>query len=148
MSTGVQAVKYLNRAVLIVLAVALAMGGCHLRPSAPETRAIYFLDKMIREPAAIEDLRAVMWLADDQLPDSVMADLPTRTSIRYLRARHRQGASIDLSGTIRSSPAPDRRSVRVTVREAGAGKLVEPVQLDVELEKRNDEWRVTRLRTD
>jgi hypothetical protein len=138
-----------SRRAGVMMIVLAGLAGCQLlRPSAPESRAVYFVEKMVREPAAVDDLRAVMWLADDQLPDSFVADLSTRTAMLYLRTRHRQGASLDFSSTVRSSPTTSRKMVRVTVRESGAGKLAEPVQFDVSLEKRDTEWRVTRLHTD
>lgn len=133
----------------VMLIVLAGLAGCHLlRPSAPESRATYFVEKMVREPAAIDDLRAVMWLTGDQLPESFVTDLPTRTALIYLRTRHRQGVTLDFSSAIRSTPAPDRRTVRVTVRDRGAGKLAEPVLFDIDLEKRDTEWRVTRLTTE
>lgn len=133
----------------VTLIVLAGLAGCHLlRPSAPESRAVYFIEKMVREPAALDDLRAVMWLAENQLPDSFVADLSTRTAMTYLRTRHRLGASLDFSSTVRSKPTPTRRTVRVTVRDPGAGKLAEPVLFDVDLEKRDTEWRAIRLHTD
>ena len=135
-----------RRTGVTLIAVA-GLAGCHLRPSAPESRATYFVEKMVREPAAADDLRAVVWLADGQQPEALVADLPTRTAMTYLRTRHRLGASLDFGSSVRASSGAARKTVQVTVREPGA-KLVDPVQFEVELEKRDSEWRVTRLYTD
>jgi hypothetical protein len=133
----------------VTLIVLAGLAGCHLlRPSAPESRAIYFVEKMVREPTATDDLRAVMWLADDQLPDSFVTDLPTRTALTYLRTRHRLGASLKFSSTVRLSPTATRKTVRVTVRDPGAGKSADAVLFDIGLEKRGTEWRAIRLQTE
>jgi len=135
--------------LLVALLCGIAVGACNFRPSAPESRAEYFVEKLVREPQAVEDLRSVARLAEGESPDTLAGDLPTRTALIYLRARQRLGAKLGLhvAGTLR--PAPDRRVVSVVVSE-GTAVLNEgsAVRFQVELQKLEDAWLVTRLRSD
>lgn len=129
-------------------AATLAAGGCDARPSAPETRAEYFVRKMVREPQALEDLRAVALLPESGRPDELIADLPAHTAVTYLRARARLGAELGfhVAGTLQ--PAVDERRVDVVVSE-GLGLGATPtVRFSVELRRVGGDWRVARLRAD
>lgn len=130
---------------IAAIACLLVFTACPLRPSAPESRAEYFVKKLLFEPQAHDDLRAVAWLADGQEPESLLIDLPSRAAIAYLRARVR----LDIDLRVRASDAggddDERRPVQVLVTE-GTGS--EPVRFIVQLEKREQEWRVTGLRGD
>lgn len=135
----------------IVLAGLLCMtigAGCSLRPSAPENRAAYFIEKLIHEPGAIDDLRAVAIFPDDRGPESFLAVLPARTALLYLRARARLGADLNIRSSHAAAPAPDRRRVTVSVSEGPAIGVVEPVRFQVELARRDDQWMVTGLTAD
>lgn len=136
--------------VLVVIACLLGLAACTLqRPSAPESRAEYFVKKFIFEPQAAEDLRAVAWLGESQDPEALIGDLPTRTSVAYLRVRARLDIELGVRVAGSSAPAADRKLVQVHVTEGGrGGSAVEPVRLEVQLEKREQEWRVTGLRAD
>lgn len=130
------------------IAAAVAAGGCDVRPSAPESRAEYFVRKLVREPQALADLRAVAALPESGAPDDLLADLPTRTALTYLRARARLGADlgVHVAGTV--TPAPDERRVEVVVSEGLAIGARPTVRFSVELRRTGDDWRVVRLRAD
>ncbi len=149
MDTGRHGAARRTGRVLVGLLCGVVLGACDFRPSAPESRAEYFVEKLIHEPQAVEDLRSVARLAEDASPDSLANDLPTRTALTYLRARQRLGTKFGLhvAGTLR--PAPETRVVNVVVSE-GAAVLNEgvAVHFQVELQKQGDAWLVTRLRSD
>ncbi len=127
----------------------LAIGaGCSLRPSAPETRAVYFIEKLIHEPGALDDLRAVAVFPDDRGPESFLDTLPVRTALLYLRARARLGADLKIRSSHAAAPGPDRRRVTVGVSEGAAIGIAEPVRFQVELARRDDQWMVTGLSAD
>ncbi len=135
--------------VLAGLLCGVALGACDSRPSAPESRAEYFVEKLIHDPQPGDEVRSMARLAEGDSPDSLAKDLPTRNALTYLRARQRLGAKFGLhvSGTQR--PAPASRVVSVVVSE-GAAVLNEgaAVRFQVELQKQEDAWLVTRLRSD
>jgi hypothetical protein len=134
---------------LVGLLCSVALGACDFRPSAPESRAQYFVEKLVREPQAVDDLRGVARLAEGESPDVFATDLPTRTALTYLRARQRLGAQLGfhVAGTRR--PSADNRVVSVVVSE-GLAALNEgmAVRFQVELQKQEDVWLVTRLHSD
>ena len=133
---------------LVAAVVAAAAGGCDFRPSAPETRAEYFVEKLVREPQALEDLRAVSDLPETGAPDDLLADLPTHTAVMYLRARAQFDAELGfhVAGTAR--PASDVRRVDVVVSEGIAVANRQAVRFNVELKKIGEDWRVVRVRAD
>jgi hypothetical protein len=135
--------------LLVGLLCGIAAVACDLRPSAPENRAEYFVEKLIREPQAVEELRSVARLAEGESPDALANDLPTRTALTYLRARHHLGAKFGLRVAGSQRPATDSRVVSVVVSE-GTAVLNEgaAVRFQVELQKQEDAWLVTRLRSD
>ena len=135
--------------LLVGLLCGIAAGACDFRPSAPESRAEYFVEKLIREPQAVDELRGIARLAEGESPDSLAHDLPTRTALTYLRARQRLGAKFGLHVAGTERPAPEKRVVDVVVSE-GAVVLNEgaAVRFRVELQKQEDAWLVTRLRSD
>jgi hypothetical protein len=149
MNAGRQGVARCAGRLLVGLLCGIATGACDFRPSAPESRAEYFVEKLIREPQASDDLRSVARLAEGESPDALANDLPTRTALTYLRARQRLAAKLGfhVAGTRR--PAPDSRVVTVVVSEGvaalGNGTAV---RFQVELQKQEDAWLVTRLRSD
>jgi hypothetical protein len=149
MNTGRHGVARRTGRVLVGLLCGIAAAACDFRPSAPESRAEYFVEKLIHEPQAVEELRGVARLAQDESPDSLANDLPTRTALTYLRARQRLGAKFGLHVAGTQRPAPDNRVVNVVVSE-GAAVLNEgtAVRFQVELQKQEDAWLVTRLRSD
>jgi len=134
---------------LVVAMVAAAIGGCGLlRPSAPESRAEYFIKKLVLEPRAHSDLRAVAVLAESAVPDDLLADVPTRTAVTYLRARTRFDADLGFHVAGSARPAADERRVEVVVSEGLAVGPRQTVRFSVELKKVGDDWRVVRLRAD
>jgi len=140
-------VRRCSRWVAVAACLAV-LSGCNLRPSAPESRAVYFLEKFIQEPQSVDDLNAVTWLADGQAPDSLIADVPTRTAIIYLRARSRLGASLGIRAVGKDAASAATQVVQVTVSEGGVIGGVNPVRFDITLERRETEWRVLRLHAD
>ena len=149
MDAGRHGVARCTGRLLVGLLCGIAAGACDFRPSAPESRAEYFVEKLIREPQAVEELRSVARLAEGESPDALANDLPTRTALTYLRARQRLGAKFGLHVAGTQRPAPDNRVVNVVVSE-GAAVLNEgaAVRFQVELQKQEDAWLVTRLRSD
>jgi hypothetical protein len=149
MDAGRQGVARRAGRLLVGLLCGITAGACDFRPSAPESRAEYFVEKLIREPQAVEDLRSVARLAEGESPEALASDLPTRTALTYLRARQRLGVKhgFHVAGTRR--PAPDSRVVNVVVSE-GLAALNEGtgVRFQVELQKQDDAWLVTRLHSD
>jgi hypothetical protein len=149
MNAGRHGVARCTGWVLVGLLCGAAPAACNTRPSAPESRAEYFVEKLIREPQAVEELRSVARLAEGESPDALANDLPTRTALVYLRARQRLGAKLGfhVAGTRR--PAPDSRVVSVVVSE-GVAALNEgaAVRFQVELQKQEGAWLITRLRSD
>ncbi len=135
--------------LLVGLLCGIAAAACDFRPSAPESRAEYFVEKLIREPQAVDDLRSMARLAEGESPDALANDLPTRTTLAYLRARQRLGAKFGLHVAGTQRPAADSRVVSVVVSE-GTAVLNEnaAVRFQVELQKQEDAWLVTRLRSD
>lgn len=135
--------------LLVGLLCGMAAGACDFRPSAPESRAEYFVEKLIREPLPEEELRGVARLAEGESPDTLAHDLPTRSALAYLRARQRFDAKFGLHVAGTQRPTPDKRVVSVVVSE-GAAVLNErtAVHFQVELQKQEDAWLVTRLRSD
>ena len=125
----------------------LVIAGCSLRPTTPQNRAEYFVDKFIRAPQDTDDLHTVAWLAEGQTPDMLIGDLPTRTAVAYLRARARSGVALGVHATGVTTLAPERRRVQLDVTEPAAAGAP-PVRLETELEQRDHEWRVVRLRAD
>lgn len=125
-----------------------ATGGCPQRPTAPESRAAYFIEKLIHEPQAVEDLRAVAIFPDERGPEAFLDDLPVRTALSYLRARARLGAELGIHTGGASAAGANRRRVVVSVSEGLALGATEAVRFQVELSRRDDEWMVTRLTAD
>lgn len=129
---------------LVAVACLLGLMACTLRPSAPENRAEYFVKKLIFEPDATDDLRAVAWLGEDQAPETLLADLPTRAAFTYLRARARLGFKPRVHATAGATGSSGRMPAQVLVTETVAA--AEPVGFTVQLEQRDEEWRVTAVR--
>lgn len=135
-----------RRALVGVIGL-LVVAGCPFRPTAPQSRAEYFIDKLIHAPQDTDDLRAVVWLTEGQNPEMLISDLPTRTAVTYLRTRVRSGAALGVHVAGVTTLAADRQRVQLDVTEAGAAGS-EPVRFEAELEKRDQEWRVIRLHAD
>lgn len=128
---------------------AAAVGGCGLlRPSAPESRAEYFVKKLVLEPQALDDLRAVAVVPESAAPEDLLADVPTRTAITYLRARTQFDADLGFHVAGSARPAADERRVEVVVSEGVAVGARQTVRFSVELKKVGDDWRVVRLHAD
>lgn len=149
MDAGAQAVARWSGWVLAALLCGLVLAACDQRPSSPESRAQYFVEKMIRAPEALDDLRGVARLAEGESPDAFASDLPTRAALTYLRARQRFDApfGFHVAGTRRT--ATDVRVVTVVVSEGVAAlDAGASVRFQVELQKQAGAWLVTRLRSD
>lgn len=134
--------------LVAAVVAAAAAAGCDLRPSAPESRAEYFVEKLVLEPQALDDLRAVAVLPESGQPDDLLADVATAAAITYLRARTQFDADLGfhVAGTAR--PADDERRVEVVVSDGIAVGARQTVRFNVELKKIGDDWRVVRLRAD
>src|SRR4030067_633357 len=149
MDAGRQGVARCAGRLLVGLLGGIVVVACDFRPSAPESRAEYFVEKLIREPQAVEELRSVARLAEGEPPAAPANDLPPRTTLTSLRARQRLGAKFGLHVAGTQRPTPDNRAVTVVVSE-GTAVLNEgtAVRFQVELQKQEDAWLVTRLRSD
>lgn len=129
--------------------LAAAVGGCDLlRPSAPESRAEYFVRKLVLEPQALDDLRAVAVLPASAAPDALLADVSTRTAVTYLRARTQFDGRLRFNVAGSATPAPDERRVEVVVTEGIAVGTRQTVRFSVDLRRIDGDWRVARLRAD
>lgn len=126
-----------------------ALSACDIRPSAPETRASYFVEKLIVEPQNETDLRGVTRLRENQSPETLVKDLPTRTAVSYLRARHRLGAELGFHVAGTNRLANGSKVVNVVVNEGTAtvGKEA-AVRFQVELQNQNRQWIVVHLQSD
>lgn len=135
--------------MLIALSWLGAVGACDLRPSAPESRASYFLEKLIAEPQNETDLRSVTRLSENQNPETLMRDLQTRTAVSYLRARHRLGAKLDfqIAATQRRTNGVRIVDVQVSEGPATLGRQA-TVRFQVELHNQNRQWIVVHLQSD
>jgi len=131
--------------VVVAISVAVFAGACFHRPTGPETRATYFVEKMVKEPQAIEDLRAVAEFSGARGVDSFLDSLPTKTAVGYLRSRVRFGSDLKFHATRTGTPSPDRRLITVSVSEGMAIGATPAIQLQVELRLRDNEWKVTAL---
>ena len=140
--------RYAGR-LLVGLLCGISASACNFRPSAPESRAEYFVERLIRELQPVDELRSVARLAEGVSPDTLANDLPTRGALTYLRARQRLGATFGLHVAGTQQPAADTRVVNVVVSE-GAAVLNEGavVRFQVELQKQENAWLVTHLRSD
>lgn len=126
-----------------------AVGACDIRPSAPESRASYFVEKLIAEPQNETDLRGVTALPENQSPETLVKDLATRTAVSYLRARHRLGAKLGFHIVGTNRRADGSKVVNVVVSEGAAtvGKET-AVRFQVELQSQNRQWIVVHLQSD
>lgn len=131
--------------MLVVIACVAGVVSCNQRPSAPESRAEYFVEKFIREPQAANDLRAVTQLAEGQSPDDLMSDLATRTAVTYLRDRVRLGAKLGFHAVGLGDAKGERMLVNVMVDEDVAVGATDKVRFEVEMQKSGQDWRVTHL---
>lgn len=134
--------------MLAALACIAGLNGCDLRPSAPESRAEYFVEKLIREPQALDDLRAVARLAEDENPDALATDTPTRAAITYLRARARLGAKLGFHVADSARLDAGHRRVSVDVSEGVTVGGAEAVRFQVDMAQSDGDWRVARLHAD
>jgi hypothetical protein len=134
--------------MLVAIACVAGVASCNPRPSAPESRAEYFVEKFIREPQAADDLRAVAQLADGQSPEDLMTDLATRTAVTYLRDRARLGATLGFHVAGLGRAKGDHMLVVVTVNEGVAVGAADEVRFEVEMQKSGQDWRVTHLHAD
>jgi hypothetical protein len=152
MDTGRDGVARSTGRFLAGLLCGLAVSACEFQssapPRAPESRAEYFVARLIHDPQAVDELRSVARLAEGASPDSLVSDLPTHTALNYLRARQRLGAKFGLHVASTKRTAADSRVVSVVVSE-GATALSEgtTVNFQVEMQKQEDSWLVTHLRS-
>lgn len=132
---------------LVWLLCAAAFSACDSRPSAPESRASYFVEKFITAPQSTDELRGVARLGPDESPETLASDLPTRTAVAYLRARHRLGAELGFHIAGTSSRASGNRVVKVVVSEGAAAKDAS-VRFEVELHNQDQAWLIVHLQSD
>lgn len=135
--------------MLVALLWLAALGACDTRPSAPETRASYFVEKFIVDPQNEDNLRGVTQLSENESPETLVNDLQTRAAVSYLRARHRLGAQFGfhIAGTNRMKSG--NKVVNVVVSE-GATKVGKDavVRFQVELRNHDRRWVVVHLQSD
>ena len=135
--------------IQVALLCMAGLGACDSRPSAPETRASYFVQKFITEPQNAVDLRGVSRLAEKDSPETLVDDLQTRSAVSYLRARHRHGAEFSFHIAANTRTASGHKIVNVVVSETAApvGKD-SVVRFQVELRQQNNARVVVRLQSD
>jgi len=137
-----------HRPVMVGLLCGIVVGACDSRPSAPESRAEYFVEKLISEPQAVEELRSVARLAKAKARCARERSADAhRTDLSACPTSPRCKLGLRVAGSQR--PATDSRVVSVVVSE-GTAVLNEgaAVRFQVELQKQEDAWLVTRLRSD
>jgi hypothetical protein len=125
----------------------LMAAACGFRPSAPESRAAYVIEKLIEQSQATDDLRAVAVVPEGQDPDVLIGDVATRTALVYLRGRVRFGASLRTRAAGYSAKG-DGLQVSVTVSEGLIMTGAEAARFRVELVRRDSEWVVARVSVD
>ena len=135
--------------MLVALLWAITLSACDTRPSAPETRASYFVEKFIIDPQNQEDLRSVTQLSEQESPEILANDLQTRAAVSYLRARYRLGAEFGfhIAGTNRMKNGNKVVNVVVSEGVAKVGKDA-AVRFQVELRNQDRRWVVVRLHSD
>lgn len=130
------------------LACMVLLAGCEApAPTAPESRATFFVERFIRAPHAESEWRDLVELGDNPSPDSLLADLPTRNAMTYLRARATLGEPLGFHLSDTRDLAAGRKQVVVVVSE-GSGVSRDPVRVRVELVRRDPHWKITRLQTE
>ena len=134
---------------LVWLLCGAAFSACDFRPSAPESRATYFVEKFVVAPLAVDDLRGVAHIAPDGNPETLANDLPTRAAVAYLRARHRLDAELGFHAAGTTRRANGNKVVKVIVSEGTAASAKDTaVRFEVELENQDQTWLVVRLKAD
>lgn len=126
----------------------LLVTGCLQRPSAPESRAAYFVEKLVLEPQALEDLHAVAVFPADGPADVLATEVPVRTALAYLRARVRLGARLGFHTGDVAKPSPERRQVTVSVSEGLTFGTRDAVHFQVDLTRQDGDWMITQLHAD
>ncbi len=147
MMAGRRVIRSQAGPLLAGMACLMLLAGCNMRPNAPESRAEYFVEKMLLETQT-DELRSLTTLAPDQGLDALITDIPTRTAMTYLRNRQRLGAQFGFHVAGQARVADDRKTVSVAVTEGITVGAAETVILRVDLVHLDDEWRVARLRAD
>lgn len=133
-----------------VLLTALAVvAGCELFRDAAESRARFFLETLVQEPDNRERLGELSKPADGLGPESVLEGLNTRLAVDYLRARHRQGITLDLNVTAAQRLDAGRRLVLIAASANPPGLRQESdgrIRFQVALESSEQrQWLVTRV---
>lgn len=137
---------------LTLLAALVIVSGCDRFRDTPEIRARIFLETLVREPDALANPDVPVKTADGAGAESVLDGLGTQLAVRFLRARHRQGMSLDFAATVAQRADPQHRVVRVAVASPPAGvRLAQDgrIHFEVTLELSDAQgWQVTRVRSE
>ncbi len=132
---------------LVLLTALAVVAGCELFRDAAESRARFFLETLVQEPDNRERLSELSKPADG--PETVLEGLSTRLAIDYLRARHRQGMTLELAVTAAQRLDADRRQVLIAasanppgLRQESDGRIRFQVALELSEQR---QWLVTRV---
>ncbi|MBI5612275.1 MAG: hypothetical protein HY942_04270 [Gammaproteobacteria bacterium] len=134
---------------LVLLTVLAVVAGCELFRDAAESRARFFLETLVQQPDNRERLSELSKPADGQGFEAVLDGLGTRLAIDYLRARHRQGMTLELAVTAAQRLDAGRRLVLIAasadptgLRQESDGRVRFQVALELSEQR---QWLVTRV---
>jgi hypothetical protein len=134
---------------LVLLTALAVVAGCELFRDAAESRARFFLETLVQEPDNRERLSELSKPADGHGSETVLEGLSTRLAIDYLRARYRQGMTLDLAVTAAQRLDAGRRQVLIAASANPPGLHPESdgrIRLQVALElSEQRQWLVTRV---
>lgn len=136
-----QSLPWLLAGACLVLLV-----GCDLirgPATGAENRARDYLETLVREPANRERLNGFVDAIDAPTPGIESA--PVRVALDYLRARHRQGASLKFRTDEPRALEDGGQRVPVNVH-LEAAEARESIGFEVDMQAVDKVWRVRRLR--
>jgi len=139
-------------AIHFVLASTLVLSGCEWLVTAPEARARELLEVLILDPDnRPRHIRAANVSDEQQLAALYSTEIDIE--LTYLRARARQGASVDVGIKKVERLAADRRRVQLDIAvsrpRAGLdirGTKPDVTRIDVVLVRDAEQWRVREIR--
>jgi hypothetical protein len=126
------------------------LAGCEPFWSAPEGRALDFVEALVTAPADMQKLRNIANLAPDRNPEDLLDGLSARVALDFLRAKQGQGVALKFAlGEAKQIDAVRRAvSIRVSYLQPGTPANSE-VRMQVQIEKDNQgRWRITRVTGD
>jgi hypothetical protein len=135
-----------RRRWLAALVVVFA-AGCDFVPGSAVSRARLFIEALVQDPPARESLAA---LAAPAATPELIEGMEARVAVNYLRARTRQGQTLDFVASAALKSAAGGRVVNVAVSDRGARAAGENrARFQVHLARDAERgWVVTRVQAD